>query len=285
MIGILAVFAPGAFGDLVFVAPRMIPMGAGAILQSICNGADCLLQAGFGGGHAAGAGSAALAHGPSGGGDTGHEGAVFLGLFPAIGAAGAGDLRWAALLPGLALTLARLLLIDGRDTQCWFRVWPALLTRHRFCADGIGEINGVCRSQFGLAQETSGNSCRPLDSLAGRGYWLGHVADVAGLRLWGERAGGGGARRRIAFCMALLDGRFGFGLAGDRFLQPGHPMAQFQSVRAAHRKQNVGFTAVFFCVVWPLANVDPDLCLRAVHAGNTCFHQGAPLSLAKIKNS
>ena len=167
--GILAGLGAGALWGLVFVAPRMLAMGQGgyssvdltagrfAVYGLVAAGVMLL---GLGRRRWPTMRQAAAALGMSVLGFSGY----YLLLVLAIRDAGTEmpslligtiplwimllgkphGLRWSALLPGLALTLAGLAAHDGLHARRGRRRRPAFLARHRFCGGVAGELDGVC---------------------------------------------------------------------------------------------------------------------------------------------
>ena len=310
--GILAGLAAGALWGLVFVAPRMIPMGAGGYASvDLAAGrfavyglvAAAVMLLGLGRRRWPTARQAAAALGMSLLGFSGY----YLLLVLAIRDAGTEmpsliigtiplwimllgkptDLRWAALLPGLALTLAGLLLMmgathdagTGAGLHFWRGIGFALMALVSWTAFAI--LNSAWFKRHPEINATDwANWLGVATGLGALLVWLASGSDVQVLAARDDAS-----RFALLCCVVVHAGRVRIDLAGHHFVEHRQPAAQRQPVRAAHRERNPVCLAVFFCLGWPLANVDPALRLCAVHAGNTCLHQGSSLSLAKIKTS
>jgi hypothetical protein len=297
--GVLAGLAAGALWGLVFVAPRMLDMGAGGYSSvDLTAGrfavygvvAAAVMLLGFRHRRLPTLRQAAAALLLSVLGFSGY----YLMLVLAIRDAGTEvpsliigtipvwimllgkpqGLRWRALLPGLALTLAGLLLMMG-SVQA-----PGQGPPHFWRGMAFVVVSLVCWTMFAILNsawlkrhpEVRGHR---LGQLAGHCHRAGRAADVGGGRL--RRARAGGPRRQRRVCPAVRRGRFWLDLAGHHLVEHGQPAAQRQPVRPAHRERDAVCAAVFFCLGRPLAHGGPGHRLRAVHAGHHGVDTGAPL--------
>ena len=187
-------------------------------------------------------------------------------------------LRWAALLPGLALTAAGLALMMGA-TQGSLTTGPG--DQPDFLR-GVAYAAGAmaCWTAFALLNAAWLHRHREV-SAADWANWLGVATGGGALLMW--LALGTPARELVAHpgFACGRDGvcghRAGLGVAGDHSLERRQPATVGQPVRPAHRERDRVRTGLFFCLGWSVAVRPPTSCQRVVHAGHHFFHQGAPM--------